>query len=184
MNGAYFSPRDYMGKWDSTTTVRIMDRDGFSYSLYFPDTGINGIFGFLSNGTPILVQNNIYGEKSLRDNFHSGMILELESGIANFPILLASGTNLVPRYDALGFITAKMKVVSTKSFICRTATDEVKFGTVEKISMLDLPDFIRKFGCVDAINLDNGGSLGIYDRGKYVVRPGRNIMDGFIIVKK
>ena len=73
------------------------------------------------------------------------MILEVESGIANFPILLASGTNLVPRYDALGFITAKMKAISTKSFICRTATDEVKFGTIEKISMLDLSDFIRKF---------------------------------------
>ena len=112
------------------------------------------------------------------------MILELESGIANFPILLASGTNLVPRYDSLGLITRKMNAISTKSFICRTATDEVKFGTIEKISMFDLPDFIRKFGCVDAINLDNGGSLGIYDRGKYIVRPGRNIMDGFIIIKK
>lgn len=164
--------------------MRIIDGDGFSYSRYFPDTGINGIFGFLRDSTPILVQNNIYGEKSLRDNFHSGMILELESGIANFPILLASGANLVPRYDVLGLITAKMKAISTKSFICRTEKNEVKMGTIEKISMLDLPDFIRKFGCVDAINLDNGGSLGMYDRGKYIVRPGRNIMDGFVIVKK
>ena len=184
INGAYFSPRDYTGLPDSTTTIRIMQGDGRTYSRYYPDTGVNGIFWFLRDGTPVLVQNNIYGEKSLRDNYNASMFLELESGIANFPILLASGTNLVPRYDALGLITAKMKVVSTKSFICRTATDEVKFGTVEKISMLDLPDFIRRFGCVDAINLDNGGSLGIYDRGKYVVRPGRNIMDGFVIVKK
>ncbi len=184
INGAYFSPRDYTGLPDSTSTVRIMDHDGFAYSRYFPDTGVNGIFWFLTDGPPILVQNNIYGDQSLRDSIHSGMILEIESGIANFPILLAGWVNLAPRYDSLGLITGKMKVKSTKSFICRTLTDEVKMGTIEKISMLDVPGFIRRFGCVDAINLDNGGSLGLYDRGKYIVRPGRNIMDAFVIVKK
>ena len=44
INGAYFSPRDYTGLPDSTSTVRIMDHDGFAYSRYFPDTGVNGIF--------------------------------------------------------------------------------------------------------------------------------------------
>jgi exopolysaccharide biosynthesis protein len=57
-------------------------------------------------------------------------------------------------------------------------------GTIEKISMLDVPTFIARFGCVDAINLDNGGSLAMYNTGKYIVGPGRNIMDAFIIVKK
>ena len=184
INGAYFSPYDYTGLPDSTSTIRIMEHDGFSYSRYFPDTGVNGIFWFLTDGSPILVQNNIYGEKALRENSHSGMILEIESGIANFPILLASWVNLVPRYESVGLITAKMKVKSTKSFICRTLNDEVKMGTVQKISMFDLPDFIRQFGCIDAINLDNGGSLGLYDHGKYIIRPGRTIMDAFVIVKK
>jgi hypothetical protein len=133
-----------------------MRNDGFAYSRFFPDTGINGIFGFLTDNTPILVQNNIYGERSLRDNYNASMILELESGIANFPILLSSGTNLVIRYERAGLITAKMRAKSTKSFICRTEDDAVKMGTIEKISMIDVPEFIRKFGCVDAINLDNG----------------------------
>jgi hypothetical protein len=156
INGAYFVPRDYTGLPDSTNTVRIMGGDGFGFSRYFPDTGVNGIFGILRDGSPILVQNNIYGERTLRDNYNSGMILEIESGIANFPILLASGANLVPRYDAVGLITAKMKVKSTKSFICRTNNNDIKMGTIATISMLDVPDFIRKFGCIDAINLDNG----------------------------
>lgn len=184
INGAYFSPRDYTWLPDSTSTVRIMWGDGFTYSRYYPDTGVNGIFWFLRDGSPILVQNNIYWERSLRDNYNSGMILELESGIANFPILLASGMNIVPRYDVAWLITEKMKVKSTKSFICRTKENDVKMGTIEKISMLDVPDFIRKFGCIDAINLDNGGSLAMYDKNKYVVWPGRNIMDGFVIIKK
>jgi hypothetical protein len=183
INGAYFIPRDYTNLPDSTNTVRIMNSDGFSFSRYYPDTGINGIFGFDSQNIPMLVQNNIYGEKLLRDNYNSGMLLEIKSGIANFPILLANGVNLVPRYDNLGLITAKMKVVSTKSFICRTSANDIKMGTVSKISMLDLSDFISRFGCIDAISLDNGGSLAMYDRSKYIVGPGRNIMDAFVIVK-
>jgi hypothetical protein len=101
INGAYFIPRDYTGLADSTNTVRIMGGDGFGFSRYFPDTGINAIFGLLRDGSPMLVQNNIYGDRSLRGNYNSGMILELQSGIANFPILLANGVNLVPRYDLL-----------------------------------------------------------------------------------
>ena len=60
INGAYFIPREYTGRSDSTNTVRIVNYDGITYSRYYPDTGINGIFGFLSDGSPILVQNNIY----------------------------------------------------------------------------------------------------------------------------
>lgn len=135
INGAYFTPRDYTGLSDTTNTVRIIANDGFAFSRYFPDTGINGIFGFFRDGSPILVQNNIYEESRLRDNYNSGMILEIQSGIANFPILLVSGTNIVPRYEALGLITAKMKTVSTKSFICRTANNDIKMGIIEKISM-------------------------------------------------
>ena len=44
INGAYFIPRDYTGLPDSTNAVRIMGHDGFSYSKYFPDTGVNGVF--------------------------------------------------------------------------------------------------------------------------------------------
>ena len=60
INGAYFIPRDYTGLPDSANTVRIMGGDGFSFSQYFPDTGINGIFAILRDGSPLLVQNNIY----------------------------------------------------------------------------------------------------------------------------
>jgi hypothetical protein len=184
INGAYFIPQDYTKLADSTNTIRIMDFDGISYSRYYPDTGINGIFGFDSDNIPMLVQNNIYEDFSLRDNYNSGNLLKIAYGIANFPILLASGTNVVPRYDALWLITPKMKLIGTKSFICRTKENDIKMGTVAKISMLDMPWFIRRFWCIDAINLDNGGSLAMYDRTKYIIGPGRNIMDAFIIVKK
>lgn len=184
MNGAYFIPKDYSGNPDATNTIRIMNFDGKTYSKYYPDTGINGIFGFTKEGMPLLVQNNIYGEKTLRINYNAARIGEIESGIANFPILLASGTNLLPKYEKLWLITDKMKLKGTKSFICRTKNNDIKMGTLGSISMLDIPALLQRFGCIDAINLDNGGSLALYDNGKYVVGPGRNIMDAFVIVKK
>lgn len=184
INGAYFIPKDYTGKPDATNTVRIMNKEGKLYSKYYPDTGVNGIFGFLSDTSPMLVQNNIYGEKTLRANYNSDRIEDIESGIANFPILLASGVNLVPTYDQAWLITEKMKVKWTKSFICRTKQNDIKMGTLGSISMMDVPLLIKKFGCIDAINLDNGGSLALYDNKKYVVGPGRNIMDAYVIVKK
>ncbi len=184
INGAYFSPKDYTWLPDVTQTIRIMDGDWFSYSRYFPDTGINGIFWFLSNGTPLLVQKNIYSYSLLRDNQNAEMMLEIKNGIANFPILMTNGINFLPRYSSLGLITEKMKRKDMKSFICRTSNDGVKMWTIDQISLLDVPKFISKFGCIDAINLDNGWSTAIYHHGKYILWPGRNIMDAFVIVKK
>lgn len=184
INGAYFIPWGNTEKSDTTNVVRIIDGAGYIYSRYYPDTGINGIFGFLFDYSPILVQNNMYGHKDLRENFNAIFLWSIESGISNFPILLVNGVSLIYQYNDLGLITDKMKLEWTKSFICRTWYDDVKMGTIDRISMLDVPDFIRQFGCMDAINLDAGGSLALYDKGKYIVGPGRNVMDAFIIVRK
>jgi len=184
INGAYFIPRDFRGNPDITNAVRIINGAGYIYSRYFPDTGISGIFGFLYDYSPILVQNNMYGTKSLRENINALFLWNVESGIANYPILLANGIDIVPEYNALGLISEDMLQESVKSFICRTWYDDVKMGTIDGISMLDVPGFIRQFGCVDAINLDAGRSLAMYDKGKYIISPGRGTMDAFIIVRK
>jgi hypothetical protein len=126
MNGGYFDPIDYNKIRNFSHAIRIVGGDGTVFSKYFPDSGVDGIFGITKDGNPILVQNNIYGEKSLRDNYNSGAIYTIENGIASFPILIYSGKNLLPRYDDAGLITAKMKSKNAKSFICRTADNTVK----------------------------------------------------------
>lgn len=184
INGAYFTSRDSFGNPDRTNAVRIINGAGYIYSRYFPDTGISGIFGFLYDHSPIVIQNNRYGHKDLRENMNALFLWNVESGISNYPILLTNWINMVPEYTALGLISPSMIAESTKSFICRTWFDDVKMGTIDSISMLDVPDFIRQFGCVDAINLDATNSLAMYDKGKYIIGPGRNVMDAFIIVRK
>ena len=184
INGAYFIPRDYTKLPDTTNTVRIIRYDGFSYSKYFPDTGPNAIFGFLHDGTPILAQNNIWWEKTLRQNYHSGMLLDIEYGIANFPILLFGARDMLSLYERTTLITEKMRAKSSKTFICRTEKNDIKMWILKNISLMNVPSVLLSLGCTDAINLDNGGSLAIYDKQKYIYGPGRNIMDGFVIVKK
>jgi hypothetical protein len=78
-------------------------------------------------------------------NAHSGRIDEIYDGIANFPILLMSGVNVMPKYIDAGLITDKMRVKATKSFICRTKEDDIKMGTISAISITDVPVFIKRF---------------------------------------
>ncbi len=184
INGAYFTPKDYTGKSDSTNTIRVVWWKGREFSTFFPDTGVNGLFWFLKDGTPILLQNNVWGDKKVRMNINSWRIMEVHNGIANFPILLMSGVNMIPKYIDAWLITEKMRVKATKSFICVTKIGDIKMGTITSISITDISLFIKQFWCVDAINLDSGWSLALYDRWKYIVWPGRNIMDAFIIKKK
>ena len=70
INAAYFLSGYNNGKPDRTNAVRIVDRIGFIYSRFYPDTGISGLFGFLSDNSPILIQNNMYGPKELKENFN------------------------------------------------------------------------------------------------------------------
>jgi hypothetical protein len=46
VNGAFFCPKDYKecGGKSITNTLRIMEGDGKTYSTYYPDMGINGLF--------------------------------------------------------------------------------------------------------------------------------------------
>lgn len=185
INGAYFTWSDrILWTFERPNSVRIINGIGFLYSRLYPDTGINWIFGFLADNTPILVQNNMYGNRELRDNFGAHLIWGIESGIANFPILLVGSVSLILKYNDLGLLTDSMKNIGTKSFICRTSINDIKMGVIENISIFEVSDFILRFDCVDAINLDATTSLTMYDKKRYIIGPGRNILDAFIIVKK
>lgn len=77
-----------------------------------------------------------------------------------------------------------MSAKADKTFICRTENNDIKMGRLRAIAMENVPAALQAIGCVDALNLDNGGSSAMYSNGRYVYGPGRNIMDAFVIVKK
>ena len=120
INGAYFIPRDYTKLPDSTNAPRISGGDMKTFSRFAPDTGANVLFGWDNTGEPLVVQNNIWGESLLRQNYNSGSLLQMQSGIGNFPALLINGKDTLPLYQNTSFITPKMSGRSNKSFICFT----------------------------------------------------------------
>ncbi len=184
INGAYFIPRDYTGKPDETNTLRIVAWDSKTYSKFAPDTGVNVIFGFLADGSPLLVQNNIWQDARLKQNYNSGSLSSLQYGIANFPLLLKDGKWMLDLYKDTGLISDKMKAKSSKTFICKTENGSIKMGFISSITIYEVPSLLKKIWCIDAINLDNGGSTAMYQKWKYIKWPWRNIMDGLVIVKK
>jgi exopolysaccharide biosynthesis protein len=93
----------------------------------------------------------------------------MDSGIGNFPTLLINGYDTLPLYKNTTLITPKMAGLSNKSFICFTEGGDTHMGIVSKITLAEMPGYLLKLGCRDALNLDNGGSSALYARGKYQV---------------
>lgn len=161
-----------------------MNGEAKAFSKYYPDTGINGIFGFTASGTPLIVQNNLWRDSTLKANYHSGRLTEITEGIANFPILLVDGENALESYRGNPVLTNKLITKGTKSFICRTRTNTIIMGSIKNIGIFEVPKVLIAMNCSNAINLDSGGSLAMFRDGKYLIGPGRNIMDAFVIVRK
>lgn len=107
----------------------------------------------------------------------------MKNGISNIPVLLLEGKNVLSESESE--IDAKMRASSAKSFICSNEKgDVVHFGTVTSATIYEMPDFIKKkFGCYQAIGLDNGGSMGMSYEGRSIRKPGRKIMDAFAVVE-
>lgn len=132
------------------------------YSRYAPDTGVNVLFGWDRSRTPLVVQNNLWSDRLLRQNYNSGALSRVDSGIGNFPTLLINGHDTLPLYKNTTLITPKMAGLSTKSFICFTEGGDINMGIVSKITLAEMPGYLLKLGCRDALNLDNGGSSALY----------------------
>ena len=54
------------------------------------------------------------------------MLLDIEYGIANFPILLFGARDMLSLYEHTTLITEKMRAKSSKTFICRTEKNDIK----------------------------------------------------------
>ena len=182
VNGAFFCPKDYAecGGKSFSNTMRIVNEDAKTYSIYYPDTWINGLFGFDINNAPILLKNSVWSWDE-STNFNSDSISSIENWIANFPMYLHDGKNMLSLYSD-SEIDAKMRTKSLKNFICSKEDGTILMGWVENITIYDIPNLLLKYSCKNAINLDTGWSTAMIYNSKYIRWPGRNIMDAFVIV--
>ncbi|MDD2871407.1 MAG: phosphodiester glycosidase family protein [Candidatus Gracilibacteria bacterium] len=106
-------------------------------------------------------------------------------GFANFPLLLQDGKSKFQEYVDLGLIDGKMKAKMQRNFICNDKTNRFIYtGYVSEISLENLPDVLLSLGCENALNLDAGGSSAFIYNSRYIIGPGRDVMDGVIIERK
>nr|MDD3719984.1 phosphodiester glycosidase family protein [Candidatus Gracilibacteria bacterium] len=174
VNGIYFCPKDYSECNGKDFTINERYINGKKIAKY-DDTGERVVFALDKNNKPFLFQTN---------NINPDKEEEIYNGVANFPLILKDGKNMIEHYWDVGLIDTKMMVKMNRNFIC---TDKEKrylyFGYVYNIELNYLHSVLTKIGCYDAINLDAGKSSAMIYNSRYIVGPGRNILDALIIEK-
>ncbi|MDR0282059.1 MAG: phosphodiester glycosidase family protein [Candidatus Peribacteria bacterium] len=188
MNGAFFCPKDYTQCNGQTFSYyeRIFKGDGASYSMFWPDTSVRGIFGFLRDGTPLLVQNKISThDVGLMSNINAERINELYFGISNFPVLLIEGEDVTA--GAREYIDNKLTGKGNRNFICSTKDEKtIYMGVIGGSSVWDMAPYLKQhFDCYNALFLDAGASTAmVYDE-KVLERSDRRLItDAFVVVDK
>lgn len=186
MNGAYFCPDEsaYSRCGDGNTTTSLRVVDGVLHSKYGKDTGTQGVMWFSSDNDVVFVQNNFGYVGNYENNTNKDRYDEIYNGIGNFPILLDQWVDPLAYYDDV--IDSKMKAKATKWFICHTQDGRyVYLWFVRNKSIYDMPGYLKdRYDCYNAINLDAGWSSALYADQTYIVWPGRNIVDAFVICGK
>lgn len=189
VNGVYFCPDDYTYCWGNTHSIseRIYMGNGENWSRFWPDTSIRMVFGFDKEGSPLLVQNNMWSLqdawlwlKNDKEKFDS-----LYFGLGNFPVFLYEGENVIYWYET--YLDAKMKTRANKTFICSTKDNTtIYMWVIGGINLVEMPDYLSKnFDCRNAINLDAGESIGMIYSWFTLDQGNRTrIMDAFVVLTR
>jgi hypothetical protein len=175
INWAYFCPADYRecGWKDFTDNERYIQW----YKIWINSTtGHRVVFAIDEKNSPFLFQTN---------NINSWREEQIYYWISNFPLLLRDWESKYEDYVNLGLIDSKMKTPMSRNFVCSDYTNNYIFSWyVSNITMEKLPEILLEFGCWNAINLDAWASNAMIYNWKYIIWPGRNILDGIIIERK
>lgn len=175
VNWVFFCPKDYTQCQDYTFTINERYVE-WKKIWFYEDTWERVVFALTEDKSPFLFQTGkINGDKENRIHY----------GLANFPLLLNNGINQLEHYYDVWLIDYKMKVQSTRNFVCSDKKKEkMYFGLVYDVSLDELVATLYEFWCSDALNLDAGKSTAFIYNGRYIVGPQRPILDWLIISRK
>lgn len=161
MNGTYFCPPDYSscaGKVNSFDFPVWNNRKKKWINAYALFWGGRGMMVFRSGSAQFFPNSSAVGAPS-----------DISGGIVNYPSLL-SGSNILVGSDGakgsrtgIGFGGGKLFLVYQRN-----------------ANYWDLANTFKNLGASEALNLDGGGSVALYDGG-YRAGPGRNIPNAVII---
>jgi exopolysaccharide biosynthesis protein len=168
INGPYFCPATYPACADKKNTfdTLLMNRQ----KTYFnSDNNVysNVPAAIFSSSSRFIAKSSEWG----RDT-------SIDSVIAGQPLLVFNGQPMFA-----GDNDPKKSSKGNRAFI--GATDStVYIGVLHGVSVADAAQVLSKMGIKNAINLDSGGSLALWQNGKYLAGPGRNTPFGILLVKR
>lgn len=175
INWVFLCPKDYKecGKMDFTKNERYVAWEKFFNEF---STGNRVVFAWDKQNNPFLFQSGKINPDREKDIFY---------GFANHPLILQDWVDKVPEYADLWLVDTGMKRKWTRNFICSTEKkDKIYVWFVYDISVPDLPEYLKKFGCFDALNLDAWATSSMIYNWRQIVWPGRNLLDWVIIERK
>lgn len=175
INGVFFCPKDYKecGKMDFTKNERYVAGEKFFNEF---STWNRVVFAWDKENNPFLFQSGKINPDREKDIFY---------GFANHPLILQNWENKISEFNDLGLVDSGMKRKWTRNFICSTEKkDKIYIWFIYDISVPDLAEYLKKFGCFDALNLDAWATSSMIYNWRQIVWPGRKLLDGVVIERK
>jgi len=124
------------------------------------------------------------------DNQCSFVVPRRYTGIdwSEYDFVCAAGPRLVKKGDASvhpgpeGFHDRSLLGTASRLAVGLTANNKLLFVATRKpIQLGQMARVMKKLGCVDAINLDAGGSLGFYHNAKFEIAPHRKLTNLILV---
>lgn len=108
---------------------------------------------------------------------------DVVTAIGAGPTLIKNGDiNVDPTSE--GFTEAKILSLSyARSAIGVTKQGDILLVTVPSATIYQLAHIMKDLGSYNAMNLDGGASSGLYFKGSYLTKPGRNLSNALIFYK-
>lgn len=175
INWAYLCPKDYKScNWvDSTINERYIE--GEKHWPY-TDTWERVVFALDKDNKPFLFQTN---------KINSDKESEIYTWIANFPLLIKDWESMIEHYWDVWLIDKKMILSMNRNFVCSDKWwKNLYLWYVYNIRLNSLHSVLTDIGCYNAVNLDAWYSSAMIYNSKYIIWPGRDILDWLIIERK
>lgn len=180
IHGTYFCPPDYASCAASTNFYFYPVFNSFSKTMINADR-------IKYTTEPIMVFDTankpyyFHHATSFVDvaTFEAAQHVTLRSAISNGPALIEVGKNIL---DPSQLDTKQATVHSYRGAVAYTG-DTIYFFVVHNATVTDAAAVLDTLGVDYAMNLDGGGSTALYNAGKYILGPGRNLPNAIVVTK-
>lgn len=169
MNGTYFCPPDYSwcsGKVNSYDFPVWNNRKKKWMQASKLFWGGRGMMVFRSGSAQFFSCATCAGAPS-----------DITGGIVNYPSLLSGGKIILDE----GSLPDNLKVTKGTRSGIGFGGGKLFLVVARRANMKDLAGIFISLGATEALNLDGGGSVAIYDAGRYRAGPGRSLPNAVIV---